>query len=45
MNEKSMFNKKAWKYITYEAWLERAGLPLEKAMKILENPAGFQKNF
>lgn len=32
-------------YITYEAWLERDGLPLEKAMKILENPAGFQKKF
>lgn len=38
-----MFNKKAWKYITYEAWLERDGLPHEKAMKILENPAGFLK--
>lgn len=43
MNEQSQINKRAWEYRTYEAWVERDGLPSEKAKKIGKNPLGCLK--
>ncbi len=38
MNEQSSINKKAWEYRAYEFWVNRDGLPQEKAAHILKDP-------
>lgn len=43
MNEQSIKNKKAWEYRSYEFWNKNNGSPMEKANKILENPAAALK--
>lgn len=40
MIESSRQNKEAWEYNAYEFWVSQAGLPEERAKKILQNPAG-----
>lgn len=43
MNEQSIKNKKAWEYRAYEFWNTNNGSPMDKANKILENPAACLK--
>lgn len=37
MMEYSFQNKKAWEYSAYDFWVKEAGLPADRAKKILED--------
>ena len=45
MNEYSIQNKKAWEYNAYEFWVKEAGLPADRAKKIIADPRGALKQY
>ncbi len=45
MIEYSVQNKKAWEFNAYEFWVKEAGLPADRAKKILDDPVGALKRY
>ena len=45
MIDYSIQNKKAWEYNAYDFWVKEAGLPADRAKKIVADPHGALKRY
>ena len=45
MIDYSIQNKKAWEYNAYDFWVKEAGMPADRAKKIVANPCGALKRY
>ena len=45
MIDYSIQNKRAWDYNAYDFWVREAGLPADRAKKIVANPRGALKRY
>ena len=45
MIDYSIQNKKAWEYNAYDFWVKEAGMPADRAKKIVADPHGALKRY
>ena len=45
MLDYSLQNKKAWEYNAYDFWVKEAGMPADRAKKIVADPIGALKRY